>query len=163
MNLLIRGKNFDMRKRIVLFVLICLVCFLASCNLREEVLETYGNRDSYVTVNCKLSFKDFSDSTSSSKTSPYVIQINNITSYNNNRLPSYSRYTCDIPLKSANKAVENGFVFEADDKIYQVTFTSIMFGDGWPCYVVGISCDEDDIVYLEIEDGIENLLDIYRK
>lgn len=163
MNLLIRGKKFDMRKRIVLFVLICLVCFLASCNLREEVLEAYSDRDTYYTINCKLSFRDFSDSVSGGNISPYSFIIDDITSYNSGKLPPYDRYCCVIPLKSENKLVENGFEFKADDKIYQVTFTSRMFSDGWPSYIVGISCDEDDIVYLEIEDGIENLLDIYRK
>lgn len=152
-----------MKKIITFLVSICAVCFFTSCNLREKVLETYGNRDTYYTINCKLSFRDFSDSVSGGNISPYSFIIDDITSYNGEKLPSYDRYCCVIPLKSENKLVENGFEFKADDKIYQVTFTNRMFSDGWPSYIVGISCDEDDIVYLEIEEGIENLLDIYRK
>lgn len=153
-----------MKKIITFLFAICIVCFVTSCNLREEVLEVYSNRDTYYTINCKLSFRDFSDSVSEEDgRSPYSILIDDITSYNGGKLPPYSEYCCRIPLKSANKAVENGFEFKADDKIYQVTFTCRMFADSWPSYVVGISCEEDDIVYLEIEEGIENLLDRYRR
>ncbi len=35
-----------------------------------------------------------------------------------------------------------------------------MFGDGWPSYIVGISCG--DIVYLDIDNGVENLIELYR-
>ena len=152
-----------MKKIITFLVSICAVCFFTSCNLREEVLEVYSNKDTYYTINCKLSFRDFSDSVSGGNISPYSFIIDDITSYNSGKLPPYDRYCCVIPLKSENKLVENGIEFKADDKIYQVTFNSRMFSDGWPSYIVCISCDEDDIVYLEVEEGIENLLDIYRR
>lgn len=138
-----------------------LLCFLASCSSYEqrEAFKVYSNRDEYVTVNCKLSYRDLGNNTTTGYAS-YAIDISEITAYNNGKVPPYDSYGCGIPLKSANEAIENGFKFEPDDRIYQVTFSPRMFGCGWPSYIVGISCG--DIVYVDVNSGILNLLDLYR-
>ena len=150
-----------MKKAIISFISICLICFLSSCGSyeRREAYKFYSDRDGYYTVNCTLSYRELGQNTTPGYSS-YVIQIDDITAYNDGKLPPLGGYSCGIPLKSANEAVENGFEFKQDDRIYQITFSIRMFGDGWPCYVVGISCD--DTVYLNIDNGIENLLEQFR-
>ena len=149
------------KRKVVVVVLAFLLCFLASCSSYEqrEAFKIYSNRDEYVTVNCKLSYRDLGNNTTTGDAS-YAIDISEITAYNNGKLPPYESYGCGIPLKSANEAIENGFKFEPDDRIYQVTFSPRMFGCGWPSYIVGISCG--DIVYVDVNSGILNLLDLYR-
>lgn len=150
-----------MKKAIITSIIICILCFLTSCSSyeRKEAYKVYSNRDEYVTVNCKLSYRELGQNTTIGYSS-YSIQINDITAYNDGKLPPFPSYGCGIPFKSANEAIENGFEFKSDNRIYQVTFSYRMFGDGWPSYIVGISCG--DIVYLDIDNGVENLIELYR-
>ncbi len=150
-----------MKKAIITSIIICILCFLASCSSyeRREAYKVYSNRDEYVTVNCKLYYRELGQNTTTGYSS-YAIQINDITAYNDGDLPPFQSYGCGIPLKSANEAIKNGFEFKSDNRIYQVTFSYRMFGDGWPSYIVGISCG--DIIYLDIDYGIKYLLELYR-
>lgn len=150
-----------MKKAIITSIIICILCFLTSCSSyeRKEAYKVYSNRDEYITVNCKLSYRELGQNTTTGYSS-YAIQINDITAYNDGKLPPFQSYGCGIPLKSANEAIKNGFEFKSDNRIYQVTFSYRMFGDGWPSYIVGISCG--DIVYLDIDNGVENLIELYR-
>lgn len=149
------------KRKVVVVVLAFLLCFLASCSSyeRRKAYKFYSNRDAYYTVNCKLYYRELGQNTTTGESS-YAIQIDDITAYNDGDLPPFQSYGCGIPLKSENEAIKNGFEFKSDNRIYQVTFSCRMFGDGWPAYIVGISCG--DIIYLDIDDGIKYLLELYR-
>ena len=138
-----------MKKAIITSIIICILCFLASCSSyeRREAYKVYSNRDEYVTVNCKLYYRELGQNTTTGYSS-YAIQINDITAYNDGDLPPFQSYGCGIPLKSANEAIKNGFEFKSDNRIYQVTFS------------YRISCG--DIIYLDIDYGIKYLLELYR-
>lgn len=95
------------KRKVFVVVFAFLLCFLASCSSYEkrEAFKFYSNRDEYVTVNCKLSYRDLGNNTTTGDAS-YAIDISEITAYNNGKLPPYDSYGCGIPLKVQTKPLK---------------------------------------------------------